>query len=230
MVTLLEREEISRGLAEGLMLKDIAAVIGREPSVVSREVARHGGRLGYRAAVADAAARVGRSRPKGWAVERSPALRGRVLGLLRQGWSPASIAGRLPIEHPQDKAYRVSHEAIYSWIYATPVSSLARELIALRSGRTARRGGPAPAPKPRIKEPTYIDQRPAEATGRAVPGHWEGDLVIGKAGKTAVATLVERTSRFLVLVPLTARDAPTVSKAIIAATGSLPEHLRRSLT
>lgn len=230
MLVAAEREEISRGLAEGLMLKEIAALIGRNPSVVSREVARHGGRVGYRAAAADGAARAGRARPKKLAVDRSPVLRGRVLGLLRQGWSPASIAGRLPIEYPQDKACRVSHEAIYSWIYATPVSTLARELIALRSGRTARRSGPRPAPKPRIKEPTYIDERPPEAEGRAVPGHWEGDLVIGKAGKTAVATLVERTSRFLVLVPLTARDAPTVARAIIAATSAMPEHLRRSLT
>jgi IS30 family transposase len=134
---------------------------------------------------------------------------------------------------PDDQACRVSHEAIYQWVYAQPVSTLARELIRLRTGRTARRGGRRPPPAPRIREPRYIDERPAEVDGRAVPGHWEGDLVIGKGGRSAVATLVERTSRFLALVPLTGRDALTVGDAVIAAVAAvaeLPEHLRRSLT
>jgi transposase, IS30 family len=230
MLMLSDREEISRGLAEDLEFTEIARRIGRDPSVVSRDVARHGGRSGYRAAAADQAARAARERPKKLAVERSPRLRAIVTGLLRAGWSPASIAGRLPTDYPDDQACRVSHEAIYQWIYATPVSSLARELIALRTRRTARRGGRRPDPAPRIKEPIYIDDRPDEADGRAVPGHWEGDLVIGKGGRSAVATLVERTSRFLVLVPLTGRDALTVGNAVIAATSGLPEALRRSLT
>jgi IS30 family transposase len=120
---------------------------------------------------------------------------------LRGGWSPASIAGRLSIDYPTDQACRVSHEAIYQWVYAQPVSTLARELISLRTRRTARRGGRRPAPAPRIREPRYLDHRPAEVEDRAVPGHWEGDLVMGKDGTSAVATLVERTSRFLILVP-----------------------------
>jgi IS30 family transposase len=230
MLTLLDREGISRGLAEGLEFKQIAAQIGRDPSVISREVGRHGGRAGYRAALADEQAAAERQRPKKLAVERSPRLRTIVLDLLREGWSPASIAGRLPIDYPTDQACRVSHEGIYQWIYAQPVATLARELVRLRTGRTTRRGGRRPPPAPRIREPVYIDQRPTDATGRAVPGHWEGDLVIGKNGKTAVATLVERTSRFLVLAPLTGRDALTVGDAVIAATGALPAHLRRSLT
>lgn len=230
MLTLLDREEISRGLAEGLEFKQIGARIGRDPSVISREVGRHGGRGGYRAAAADEVAAAARARPKKLAVERSPRLRAIVSHLLRKGWSPASIAGRLPIDYPDDQACRVSHEGIYQWIYAQPVATLARELIELRTGRTTRRGGRRPPPAPRIREPVYIDARPADAAGRAVPGHWEGDLVIGKAGKTAVATLVERTSRFLVLAPLSGRDALTVGDAVIAATAPLPEHLRRSLT
>lgn len=230
ILTLADREEISRGLATSLELKQIALQIGRDPSIVSREVSRHGGRAGYRAAAADTTARAGRERPKKFAVDRSPQLRAVVTGLLRTGWSPASIAGRLPRDYADDQACRVSHEAIYQWLYATPVSTLARELLTLRSGRTARRGGRRPPPAPRIKEPTYIDARPTEVAGRAVPGHWEGDLVIGKAGASAVATLVERTSRFLVLVPLTGRDSLTVGRAVIAATAGLPEPMRRSLT
>ena len=151
-------------------------------------------------------------------------------GLLREGWSPASIAGRLPYDYPLDQACRVSHEAIYQWVYAQPVSALARELIRLRTGRAARRSGPRPVPAPRIREPRYLDERPAEVAGRQVPGHWEGDLVIGKNGKTAVATLVERTSRFLILVPLTGRDSLQVGDAVIAATHGLPPQIRRSLT
>jgi IS30 family transposase len=230
MLTLFEREEISRGLAEDLQYKEIGVRVGRDPSIVSREVARHGGRAGYRAVSADTAATVARQRPKLFAVERSARLRNVVVERLRAGWSPGSIAGRLPELVPDDQACRVSHEAIYQWVYAQPVSTLARELIRLRTGRPTRRSGPRPEPAPRIKEPRYLDERPAEVEGRQVPGHWEGDLVIGKNGKTAVATLVERTSRFLILVPLTGRDSLTVTDAVIAATDGLPPQIRRSLT
>jgi IS30 family transposase len=230
MLTLTDREEISRGLAEGLEYKEIARLIDRDPSVISRDVARHGGRVEYRAAAADEAAVVGRRRPKTYAVDRSPRLQTVVKELLRTGWSPASIAGRLPHDYRDDQAVRVSHEAIYQWMYAQPVSTLARELLRLRTGRTARRSGPRPVPAPRIREPRYLDERPAEVEDRQVPGHWEGDLVIGKAGKTAVATLVERTSRFVVLVPLSGRDALTVGDAVIAAAGTLPPQIARSLT
>ena len=230
MLMLSDREEISRGLAEGLQFKEIGLRLGRDPSVISREVGRHGGRAGYRAVGADTAACAARLRPRLLAVERSPRLRAVVCRQLRGGWSPASIAGRLPIDYPDDDACRVSHEEIYQWVYAQPVSTLARELISLRTGRRARRGGRRPPPAPRIREPRYIDDRPAEVEGRAVPGHWEGDLIIGKDGKTAVATLVERTSRFLILAPLTGRDSLTVGEAVIAVTGGLPTEIRRSLT
>jgi len=230
MLMLVDREEISRGLAEGLAFKEIALRLGRDSSVISREVGRHGGRDGYRAAAADTTACAARGRPKVFAVERCARLRAVVCRQLRGGWSPASIAGRLPIDYPGDQACRVSHEAIYQWVYAQPVSMLARELISLRTGRTARRGGRRPPPAPRIREPRYLEERPAEADGRAVPGHWEGDLVIGKQGRSAVATLVERTSRFLILAPLTGRDSLTVGEAVIAATGELPASIRRSLT
>jgi IS30 family transposase len=223
MLMLCDREEISRGLAEGLQYKEIARRLGRDPSVVSREVARHGGRVLYRAGAADEAAGVGRERPKLFAVERSARLRAVVCRQLRGGWSPASIAGRLATDYPED-------EAIYQWVYAQPVSRLAKELISLRTGRTARRGGRRPPRAPRIREPRYLEERPGEADDRAVPGHWEGDLVIGKDGRSAVATLVERTSRFLILVPLTGRDSLTVGEAVIAATGGLPTAIRRSLT
>jgi IS30 family transposase len=230
MLTLTDREEISRGLAEGLEYQEIARLIDRNPSVVSRDVIRHGGRAGYRAVAADESAAADRRRPKVYAVDRSPRLRAVVTGLLRTGWSPASIAGRLPYDYRHDQAVRVSHEAIYQWIYAQPVSTLARELIRLRTGRPARRSGPRPVSAARIREPRYLDERPAEVEDRQVPGHWEGDLVIGKGGKSAVATLVERTSRFVVLVPLSGRDALTVGDAVIAAAGSLPPQIARSLT
>src|SRR3954453_22581352 len=144
MLTLTEREEISRGLAEGLLYKEIGVLVGRDPSIISRDVARHGGRAGYRAVAANSAAGEARLRPKPLAVERSARLRQVVTDRLRSGWSPASIAGRLPRLVPDDQACRVSHEAIYQWVYAQPVSTLARELIRLRTGRPARRAGPRP--------------------------------------------------------------------------------------
>ena len=230
MLMLVDREEISRGLAEGLEFKEIGLRLGRNTSVISREVARHGGREQYRAAAADEAAGMARQRPRLFAVERSARLRAVVCRQLRRGWSPASVAGRLPIDYPDDHACRVSHEAIYQWVYAQPVSTLAKELISLRTGRKARKGGRRPPPAPRIRDPRYLDDRPDEVEGRAVPGHWDGDLVIGTDGKSAVATLVERTSRFLILAPLTGRDSLTVGEAIIAVTGELPAQIRRSLT
>lgn len=229
MLTLLDREEISRGIAESLEYSQIAARIGRDASIVSREIARHGGRDGYRATTAHRTAARHRARPKPRAVDSRPGTRQTVTQLLKRGWSPASIAGRLRREHPAGDPGRVSHEAIYQWVYAQPVSTLRAELIALRTGRTTRRG-PRREPAPRIREPRYLEERPAEVEGRAVGGHWEGDLVIGKGGKTAVATLVERTSRFLILVPLTGRDSLTVSEAIISAVGPLPATIKRSLT
>jgi transposase, IS30 family len=143
MLTLIDREEISRGLAEGLEYKEIARLMSRNPSVVSRDVARHGGRAQYRAVTADESAEAGRQRPKVYAVDRSPQLQAVVKELLKTGWSPASIAGRLPHDYRDDQAVRVSHEAIYQWMYAQPVSTLARELLQLRTGRTARRSGRA---------------------------------------------------------------------------------------
>jgi IS30 family transposase len=175
MLTLIDREEISRGLAEGLEYQEISRLISRNPSVVSRDVARHGGRAQYRAVAADESAQAGRQRPKAYAVDRLPRLQTVVKQLLKGGWSPASIAGRLPRDYRRDHAVRVSHEAIYQWIYAQPVSTLARELIGLRTGRPVRRSGPRPAPAPRIREPHYLDERPAEVEDRQVPGHWEGD-------------------------------------------------------
>ena len=127
-----------------MLYREIGVRIGRDPPIISREVGRHGGRSDYRAEAADTAARTGRERPKLYAVERSAGLRAVVTGLLRDGWSPASVAGWLPGGYAADHALRVSHEAIYQWIYAQPVSTLARELIRLRTGRPARRSGPRP--------------------------------------------------------------------------------------
>jgi IS30 family transposase len=166
-----------------LQYKEIACRVGRDPSVISREVARHDGRTAYRAVAADQAPGLTRERPKLFAVERSSRLRAVVCRQLRGGSSSASIAGRLPIGYPDDQACRVSHEAIYQWVYALPVSTLATELISLRTGRKTRRGGCRPAPAPRIREPRYIDDRPAEATDRALPGHWEGDRATWKVAR-----------------------------------------------
>lgn len=231
MLTLQDREEISRGIAEGLESKAIAERIGRCPSIVSREIARHGGRDRYRAARADRTAQRARQRAKTRKIDGDAYLRLVVVELLKQGWSPQQVAGRLPIDHPGDEHVRVSHEAIYGWIYALPKGELARQCLTLRSGRTRRRPAHGRARRaPRIRGIRWIDERPADAVDRQVPGHWEGDLVVGKDGKTAVATLVERVSRFVVLVPLAGRDAATVSEAVIDQVRGLPDVVRRSLT
>lgn len=230
-LTLADREEISRGLAEGVEQQEIAARLGRCPSVISREIARHGGRHGYRAHRAQRRAGVSRRRPQTRKLDGHPRLRAVVLPLLEKGWSPEQVAGRLPLDYPGDDALRVSHETVYQWIYALPKGELERTLIALRSGRTARKPRTGRVPKaPRISGVRWIDERPADAAGRQTPGHWEGDLIIGKAGASAAGTLVERTSRFLVMVSVPARDAKTVSGNVIEKVRDLPGQLRRTLT
>ncbi len=232
-LTLEDREDISRGLAKGLENKDIAASLRRDESVISREIARHGGREAYRAWKADAAARESRSRPKERKIDADPALRGRVLAGLKKGWSPEEISGRLAYERSRGETdMSVSHEATYTWIYAQPKGELARAGIVLRTGREQRRPrGRAKKPGAKIVGMTSIDGRPAEASGRQVPGHWEGDLVIGKQGRSAVGTLVERVSRYLILAPLDGgHDADTVKDAVFAAVRDLPDAMRKSLT
>jgi IS30 family transposase len=174
---LTDREEISRGLAEGLEQKQIAVRIGRDPSVVCREIRRHGGRKGYRAARAERQAACGRSRPKERKLERLPVLREEVLARLGRGHSPDQVAGRLRRERGHRDPDRViSHEAVYTWIYALPKGELERHGVKLRSGRTSRRPrGRAGSPGARIIGMRSIDDRPDQAEGRQVPGHWEGD-------------------------------------------------------
>jgi transposase, IS30 family len=228
-----DREDISRGLAQGLENKDIAASIGRSESVVSREITRHGGRQAYRAWKADAAARESRSRPKERKIDTDPELRQRVTGDLKKGWSAEQIAGRLRYEHNRGEAdMSVSHETIYTWIYAQPKGELARTGIVLRTGREQRKPrGRKKSTGAKIVGMRSIEDRPAEVAGRQVPGHWEGDLVIGKQGKSAMGTLVERVSRFLCPVALPhGHDADSVKDALFGAVKDLPAHLRKSLT
>ncbi len=228
-----DREDISRGLAKGLSNKDIAHSIGRDESVVCREIDRHGGRDAYRAWKADAAARESRERPKARKMNARPELRGRVTGDLRKGWSPEQISGRLCFERSRgETGMPVSHEAIYTWIYAQPKGELQKSGIVLRTGREQRKPrGRKKTPGAKIVGMTSIDDRPAEVEGRQVPGHWEGDLIIGKGGKSAMGTLVERVSRYFCPVALPGgHDANSVEEALFGAVKDLPAHLRKSLT
>jgi IS30 family transposase len=231
LLTVEDREEITRGIAEGLCGKDIAVLVGRNPSVVSREIHRGGGRGFYRAVRSQRAAVAGRARPKVCKLDPDTPLREAVLGLLRKRYSPDQIAGRLVVEYPDDDTIRIAHEAIYTWIYALPVGELAALGVRLRSGRRQRKPVTARTPRrPNIVAPRWIDERPADVEDRQVPGHWEGDLIIGKNGGSAASTLVERTSRYLILVPLAARDTTTVTQAVAERITGLPDTLRRSLT
>ncbi len=233
MLTEQDREEISRGVVAGLEGQVIAARIGRCPGVVSREIARYGGRDGYRAVAAQRVAAEARSRPRTRKIDADPQRRRRVVDKLRAGASPDQVAGRLRYEHPGQESEWVSHEAIYTWMYALPEGELSRLAILLRTGRTRRRPrGRTGCPGARIVGMTSIDARPAEVADRAVPGHREGDLVIGKAGKTAMATLVERTYRYAVPLALPAgrRDATTTCDALITTVTGMPGALVKTLT
>jgi IS30 family transposase len=229
-----EREEIAVGLAVGESVRAIAARLGRPASTVSREIRRNSrGRRHYRALAAQGQAQWRAARPKTAKLAGNTVLRGWVQDKLEQRWSPEQISVMLKREFPDDAEMRVSHETIYQAIYVQGRGALRRELaVCLRTGRALR--------KPRrndgerrgkIPGMVMISERPAEAEDRAVPGHWEGDLIIGAGNKSAIGTLVERATRFVMLLHLPDGYGPgQVAAAMTQAMGGLPDALRRSLT
>jgi IS30 family transposase len=233
-LSIAEREEIALGRAAGESMRSIAARIGRHPSTVSRELARNStARAGYRAWRAEQQATARAARPKTARLTGDPVLHKVVQDRLLAGWSPEQIALRLRHDHPDDADRRVSHETIYQSLYVQSRGALRRELTAcLRTGRALRKPQHrADERRGRIPNMVNISERPAEADDRAVPGHWEGDLIIGKSGRSAIGTLVERTTRFCLLLHLPhGQNAAAVRDAMIPAIQSLPEQLRRSLT
>ena len=232
-LSLVEREEISRGLSAGLSIRAIARGIGRAPSTASREVARNQGRNRYRATSADTHAWSKARRPKTCRLATSDGLRDIVAEKLGFDWSPEQIAGWLKIRFPGDSAMQVSHETIYRTLFIQTRGALRGELVKhLRSGRVMRRSrhaSTAGQPRGQIIDAVSIRERPAEVEDRAVPGHWEGDMISGSAN-THIGTLVERHSRLTLLVKLPGKDAPTVAKAIARKIVQLPADLRRTLT
>jgi IS30 family transposase len=232
-LSLAEREEISRGLAGGESLRTIAARLERAPSTVAREVKGNGGRRRYRACRADADALGRARRPKAAKLATCERLRAVVEDRLEQRWSPQQIAGWLPLAFPEDPEMRVSHETIYLSLFVQTRGALRKELTRyLRSGHATRRpqGHSTANGQGQLRGTLHISQRPAEATDRAVPGHWEGDLLFGK-GMRAIATLVERKTRFVLLVALPdGHTAEVVADALAAKITQLPTELRRSLT
>ena len=232
-LSLAEREEISRGIVAGDSCRAIARRIGRAPSTVSREIANDGGRRRYRGCQAEQAARERARRPKPAKLTTNPRLRQLVEAKLALRWSPQQIAGWLTRVYPGDRELRVSHETIYMSLFVQPRGVLRKELTRyLRSRRMVRRprGAQPPNGQGQLRNAVNISDRPAEASDRAVPGHWEGDLLLGR-GNSAIATLVERTSRFAVLVALPhGRSSEPVLDALAAGIATLPDQLVRSLT
>jgi IS30 family transposase len=230
-----DRETISRGLTASWKLKTIAAIIRRHPSTVTREVMKNCRyRRCYRALRAQARAEQTRHRFKQpRKLDQCQPLRDYVLAKLREQWSPEEIAKRLPSEYPDDTTMRISHESIYTYIYVLPRGSLRKELITcLRQERKLRQNRKrGHERRGQITGAISITERPPEVADRTVPGHWEGDLVMGsKASNSAVGTLVERVTRYLLLVPLPAHDAMTVRQEFAKAVKYLPRHLKRTLT
>src|SRR6266487_3947859 len=230
-LTLADREEITLGPHAGQSFTQIAARVGKAVSTVSREVAANGGRSSYRAWRAHQRAREQARRPKPGKLA-CPQLAARVAAWLGQWWSPVQISRRLRIEYPGDPMMRVSHETIYQALFVQGRGELRRELArCLRTGRARRRPRGRDGRSGHIKDMVMISQRPAEAGDRAVPGHWEGDLIIGKDCKSAVGTLVERSTRYVMLLHLpVGRDAHLVERAMRQAITGLPAELARTIT
>ncbi|MCA1676281.1 MAG: IS30 family transposase [Actinobacteria bacterium] len=233
VLTVEERDEILRGICESSSDHSIATGLGRNQSVISREITRNGGRDGYRVHAAQQRYETLKSRPKTRKLEDDERLHDAVAEKLRDDFSPEQISGRLKQDHPDDPVMRVSHETIYQALFLQARGELRTQLkLALRTGRARRvpRGSTRPK-QARIAGMVNVSERPAEAGDRAVPGHWEGDLIIGKGGKSQIATLVERHSRVVMLARIPYdRCADRVAAILSWRIGELPEQLRRSLT
>jgi len=232
-LTLSEREDISRGIASGSSIREIAQCLERAVSTVSREVARHGGRPAYRASQADGEAWQSALRPKRCLLSINLKLRNIVASKLILDWSPKQISGWLKTQYPDDESMRVSHETIYRSLFIQARGALKKELLDhLRSKRRIRRSQHSRIFKDgrgQIPEAISIRERPAEVEDRAIPGHWEGDLLRG-SGNSHIATLVERHSRFVMLIKVPSRDTAEVVGALSKHVRKLPAALRRSLT
>jgi len=228
-----EREQISRGIAAGLSARAIGRRLDRAGSTISREIAAGGGRGRYRALGAQRRAAARAARPKAGKLSRCPRLRQEVEAGLARRWSPQQISARLKLDHPEDPEMRISHETIYQSLYVQSRGELRRELTrALRSGRRRRRPRrEGPERRGRIPAMVPISERPPEVEDRAVPGHWEGDLLVGRAGRSFVATLVERRTRYVMLAGLgEERASAHVTAALAGLIARLPAHLALSLT
>ena len=232
-LTLSEREEISRGIEAQRSIRLMARLLSRSPSTVSREVRRNGGYDRYRAAEADARAWIRTRRPKRCKLANSPWLREVVSRKLRLNWSPEQIAGWLKRGHPEDGSYQVSHETIYRSLFVQARGVLKKELLQhLRSKRTIRRSKQATqkgGAHGQIKDTVSIRERPASVEDRAVPGHWEGDLLSGSKN-SHIATLVERHTRYVMLAKVANKETQTVVSALIKQAKKLPTELYKSLT
>ncbi len=229
-LSLEERLEIRVGLELGRSLSAIARGLGRAPSTICREVKANGGRQRYRPAAAHARAARCARRDKPTKLATNPALCARVVADLERLWSPTQIRTRLRTEFADCPEMWVSHETIYKSIYIQGRGELRRELArCLRSGRAQRRPQGRIERRGRIADMVMISERPAEAADRAVPGHWEGDLLVGKDGKSAIATLVERSTRYVLLARIPDQRAETVRHALVERVHALPAHLWRSL-
>ncbi len=232
-LTLSEREEISRGIVAGRSIRSIAAALGRSSSTVSREMRRNGGRQHYRANRADQAAWDRARRPKRCKLVTNAALARIVARQLRLLWSPEQIAGWLKRTYPDDEYYQVSHETIYRTLFIQARGALKKELLQhlrrTRGMRRSRHHTQKTADHGRITDTVSIRERPAEARDRAVPGHWEGDLVFGSKN-SQIATLVERHTRYVMLARVKGKDSETVINALIKQAHKLPRELYKSLT
>ncbi len=232
-LSLAEREEISRGIVSGLSIRGVASRIGRSPSTVSREISRNGGRLRYRAAEADEVAWNRSRRPKLCRLATQHRLRYIVARKLQLDWSPQQISGWLAKQYPDRDDMKVSHETIYRSLFIQARGVLKKELVKhLRSRRMMRRAKKSSTkgqPRGQIIDAVSIRERGPEVEDRAIPGHWEGDLLSGTRN-SHIATLVERQSRFTMLVKLSGKDTESVVKALTRQVRKLPVELRKSLT
>jgi len=233
VLSLAEREEISRGIVAGHSLRWIASRLGRSPSTVSRELRRNGGRRRYRASQADQAAWDRAKRPKTCKLAENRALARVVAGKLQLEWAPDQIAGWLKRTYPGNEAMQVSHETIYKSLFIQARGALKKELLQyLRKTRVMRRSRHKTLKGEglgQITNTVSIRERPAEAEDRAVPGHWEGDLLFG-SNNSQIATLVERQTRYVMLVKVASKDTKTVINALIKHAHKLPKELYKSLT